>query len=94
MVRQWQELFFEKRYHGTPISSPDFVLIAQAHKLASRLVTKREEVADAIAWARQQPGTALIEFQVEAEDLVYPMVPAGAALHQMLRRPRANPTEE
>jgi acetolactate synthase I/II/III large subunit len=94
MVRQWQELFFEKRYHGTPITSPDFVMIAQAHKLASRLVTKREEVKDAIEWARQQPGTTLLEFQVEAEDLVYPMVPAGAGLHQMLRRPHASPAEE
>jgi acetolactate synthase I/II/III large subunit len=87
MVRQWQELFYEKRYYGTPITSPDFAMIAKAHGLAGRLVTQRAEVEEAITWAREQPGTALIEFQVESEDLVYPMVPAGAGLHQMLRRP-------
>jgi acetolactate synthase I/II/III large subunit len=87
MVRQWQELFFEKRYYGTPITSPDFAMIAKAHGLAGRQVTQRAEGEEAIQWAREQPGTALIEFQVEAEDLVYPMVPAGAGLHQMLRRP-------
>jgi acetolactate synthase-1/2/3 large subunit len=87
MVRQWQEFFYDKRYLGTPISSPDFAKIAEAHGLAGRTVTRREDVQDAIEWARQQPGTALIEFRVEAEDAVYPMVPAGAGLHQMIRRP-------
>lgn len=90
MVRQWQELFFDKRYHGTPISSPDFTMIAQAHGLAGRLVSSRKEVEEAIAWARSQPGTALLEFRVKEEDIVYPMVPAGAGLHQMLRRPISN----
>ncbi len=87
MVRQWQELFFDKRYHGTPITSPDFVKIAEAHGLAGRLVTERKDIEDAIAWARNQPGTALLEFRVKPDDIVYPMVPAGAGLHQMLRRP-------
>lgn len=93
MVRQWQELFFDKRYHGTPISSPDFVKIAEAHGLAGRLVTDRKEVEEAIAWARSQPGTTLLEFRVKEEDIVYPMVPAGAGLHQMLRRPHSNSQE-
>jgi acetolactate synthase-1/2/3 large subunit len=87
MVRQWQELFFDKRYHGTPLTSPDFVKIAEAHGLAGRLITQRKDVEDAISWARNQPGTALLEFQVKPDDIVYPMVPAGAGLHQMLRRP-------
>ena len=87
MVRQWQEFFYESRYNGTPITSPDFVKIAEAHGLVGMRVTERKDVEGAIEWARQQPGTALIEFRVEAEDAVYPMVPAGASLHQMIRRP-------
>ncbi len=94
MVRQWQEFFYESRYHGTPISSPDFVKIAEAHGLVGKCVTERKDVEDAIEWARQQPGTVLLEFRVEAEDAVYPMVPAGASLHQMIRRPiLANPNK-
>ena len=89
MVRQWQELFFDKRYHGTPLTSPDFVKIAEAHGIAGRLITERKDVEDAIGWARNQPGTALLEFQVKPDDIVYPMVPAGASLHQMLRRPKS-----
>jgi acetolactate synthase-1/2/3 large subunit len=50
-------------------------------------VTKREEVAEAIEWARKTPGPVVLEFRVEKEDAVYPMVPAGAALDQMIRRP-------
>ena len=88
MVRQWQEFFYESRYHGTPLTSPDFVKIVDAHGLVGMRVTERKEVESAIEWARQQPGTSLIEFRVEAEDAVYPMVPAGAALHQMIRRPQ------
>ena len=87
MVRQWQEFFYESRYNGTPISSPDFVKLADAHGLVGQRVTQRGEIEDAIEWARQQPGTALLEFRVVAEDAVYPMVPAGASLHQMIRRP-------
>lgn len=90
MVRQWQELFFDKRYHGTPITSPDFVKIAEAHGLAGRLVSERKDVEDSVNWARSQPGTVLLEFRVKEEDIVYPMVPAGAGLHQMLRRPLSN----
>ena len=87
MVRQWQEFFYEGNYQGTPLSSPDFVKIADAHGLVGKRVTARKEVAQAVEWARNQAGTALIEFVVEAEESVYPMVPAGAALHQMIRRP-------
>jgi acetolactate synthase I/II/III large subunit len=86
MVRQWQEFFYESRYHGTPLTSPDFIKIADAHGLVGMRVTERKGVESAIEWARQQPGTALVEFRVEADDAVYPMVPAGASLHQMIRR--------
>jgi acetolactate synthase-1/2/3 large subunit len=67
--------------------SPDFVKLADAHGVPARRVTKREEVDEAIAWARSIQGPTVIEFRVEQEEAVYPMVPAGAALDQMLQRP-------
>ncbi|MBT3336498.1 MAG: biosynthetic-type acetolactate synthase large subunit [Anaerolineae bacterium] len=87
MVRQWQEFFFDKRYAATPISGPDFVKLAEAHGIPARRVTKPEEAMDAIKFAQETPGPVLIEFQVEMEEAVYPMVPAGAPLNEMLRRP-------
>ena len=74
--------------------TPDFVKIAEAHGLPARLITKPEEVKDAIAFARNTPGPVLLEFRVEQEEAVYPMVPAGAALDEMLRRPVRNAVEE
>jgi acetolactate synthase-1/2/3 large subunit len=87
MVRQWQEFFFDKRYSAVNMVTPDFVKLAEAHHVPGRLVTKREEVADAIEWARKTKGPVVLEFRVEQEDSVYPMVPQGAALHEMIRRP-------
>ncbi len=87
MVRQWQEFFYDKRYSATPMVGPDFVKIAEAHELTGIRVTRREDVVDAIRQARQAPGTVLIDFRVEKEDSVYPMVPSGAAIDKMIRRP-------
>jgi acetolactate synthase-1/2/3 large subunit len=87
MVRQWQELFYERRYVATPLVSPDFVKLAEAHGLTGIRVSARSEVADAVERARKIRGTVVIDFRVEQEDSVYPMVPSGAALNEMLRRP-------
>jgi acetolactate synthase I/II/III large subunit len=87
MVRQWQEFFYERRYAATPLSSPDYVKIAEAYGFAATAVTRRPEVIPAVQAARAHAGTSIIEFRVEQEDLVYPMVPAGADLHAMIRRP-------
>jgi acetolactate synthase-1/2/3 large subunit len=87
MVRQWQEFFFEKRYSAVNMLTPDFVKLAEAHGVPARRVTTREEVDEAIAWARSTEGPVVLEFKVEKEDAVYPMVPAGSALHEMIRRP-------
>ena len=87
MVRQWQEFFFEKRYSAVNMLTPDFVKIAEAHGIPARLVTKRDEVNEAIEWARKTPGPVVLEFRVEQEEAVYPMVPAGASLDQMIQRP-------
>ncbi len=89
MVRQWQEFFYERRYAATPLLSPDFAKIAEAYGLKALTVKTRAEVVPAIEAARAHPGTVLLEFQVEQEDTVYPMVPAGADLHAMIRRPSA-----
>ncbi len=87
MVRQWQEFFFDSRYAGTPLNNPDFVKIAEAHNIPARLVTQPAEVVPAIEYARQITGPVLLEFRVEKEDAVYPMVATGAALDEMIRRP-------
>ncbi len=94
MVRQWQEFFFEKRYSGVNMTSPDFVKLAEAHGVPARQVTKPEDVQDAITFARETPGPVVLEFRVEQEEAVYPMVPAGAALDEMLRRPVRVATEK
>jgi acetolactate synthase-1/2/3 large subunit len=87
MVRQWQEFFYDKRYSATPIIGPDFVKIAEAHGLLGLRVTRREDVVSAIRQAREAEGSVLIDFRVEKEDSVYPMVPSGAAIDKMIRRP-------
>jgi acetolactate synthase-1/2/3 large subunit len=87
MVRQWQEFFYEKRYAATPLVNPDFVKLADAYGIPATAVTSRAEVIPAVAEARRRRGPALIDFRVEQEDAVYPMVPAGADLHAMIRRP-------
>lgn len=88
MVRQWQELFYEKRYEATPLFNPDFCKLAEAYRIPNRRVTQREEIEDAVQFARDIDGPTLIEFVVEKEEMVYPMVPAGADLHDMKRRPK------
>ena len=92
MVRQWQEFFYERRYAATPLRNPDFVAVAAAYGLPGRSVQTRGEVLPAVAEARRHRGGYVIDFRVEQEDSVYPMVPAGAALDAMIRRP--NPIVE
>jgi acetolactate synthase-1/2/3 large subunit len=87
MVRQWQEFFYDRNYESTPLLNPDFVKLAEAFGIRSTAVKQRAEVMPAIQAARQHDGPVLIDFQVEQEDSVYPMVAAGADLHQMIRRP-------
>ncbi len=87
MVRQWQDLFYGKRYIATPISCPDFVKIAEAYCIPGRRVTRKEEVKSAIEQAMAHKGPFLVEFMVEPEENVYPMVPPGASLAQVLEAP-------
>lgn len=88
MVRQWQQMFYDSRYVQTPISGPDFIKLAEAYGLPGYRVEKLEEVIPTMRRAQAYQGPVLIEFVVESIDNVYPLVPAGADLHQMIRRPQ------
>jgi acetolactate synthase-1/2/3 large subunit len=90
MVRQWQEMFYDRRYESTYLLNPDFVRLAEAYGIPAFRVKEPKDTVAAIAAARRETGPALIEFEVarEGEDgNVYPIVPPGAALHEMVRRP-------
>jgi acetolactate synthase I/II/III large subunit len=89
MVRQWQELFYERRYAATPMLSPDFCKLAEAHGLAGLRCSERGAVRDTIDAARTRSGTVVVDFRVAAEENVYPMVPSGGDIGAMIRRPEA-----
>jgi acetolactate synthase-1/2/3 large subunit len=92
MVRQWQEFFYEERYNATPMFSPDFCKLAEAYGIPSVRITSREQIKDAVAQARQYNDRPfLVDFMVVKRDIVYPMVPVGADLANMIRRPTATP---
>jgi acetolactate synthase-1/2/3 large subunit len=92
MVRQWQEFFYDRNYEATPLLNPNFVKLGEAYGICSMVVQKRGEVVPAVRAAHAHKGPVLIDFKVEQEDTVYPMVAAGAALNEMIRRP--NPLVE
>ena len=94
MVRQWQEFFYERRYAATPLLSPDFAKLAECFGLKGVTVDKRQDVVPMVQSARAHEGTVVMNFMVEQEDTVYPMVPAGADLHDMIRRPSLAPIVE
>ena len=88
MVRQWQELFFGKRYVATPLAGPDFVKIAEAYGIPGLKVKHKEGVVPAIEQAMAEEGPFLIDFVVEPEENVYPMVPPGASLAEVMEAPK------
>lgn len=88
MVRQWQEMFYEERYQSTPMFSPDFCKLAEAYGIPTMRVTSRDDIQKSVEFARSHEGPVLIEYVVMKEDIVYPMVPAGADLDNMIRRPK------
>jgi acetolactate synthase I/II/III large subunit len=84
MVRQWQELFFEKRYSFTEIQSPDFVTLSNAYGISARRISKSDELDDAVTEMLNHKGPFLLEVTVEREDNVFPMVPAGASVSDVI----------
>jgi len=87
MVRQWQELFFKRNYSGTPILGPDFARLAEAYGILGITVKDKSEVVSAVQRAKETPGPALIDFQIEREHNVFPIVPVGQPIDKMIRRP-------
>jgi acetolactate synthase-1/2/3 large subunit len=84
MVRQWQQLFYDKRYSSTPMAAPDFVKLAEAYGAVGLRATKPSEVVPVIEQALKTPKPVIMDFRVEPEECVMPMVPAGKAMHEML----------
>ena len=84
MVRQWQELFFEKRYSFTEILSPDFVKVADAYGIPGRSVHNRSELESAMSMMIDHKGPYLLEVMIEKEDNIFPMVPAGKSVSQIM----------
>lgn len=84
MVRQWQELFFDERYSFTHMDNPDFVAIAKAFNINGKLVTKREELDDAIADMLKDDKPYLLVVEVEQKGMVYPMIPAGTCVTNII----------
>ncbi len=82
MVRQWQQFFHEKRYSCTPIWSPDYVKLAEAYGIPGYRVKDAAELADTVGRANAQPGPALVEFVIEQEANVFPMIPPGGSLSE------------
>jgi acetolactate synthase-1/2/3 large subunit len=87
MVRQWQQMFFEGRYSGTPLLGPDFAQVAKAYGINGLTVREKSEVVPAISQAMATDGPMLIDFLIEQEENVYPMVAPGSPVHRMIRRP-------
>jgi acetolactate synthase-1/2/3 large subunit len=88
MVRQWQELFYGKRYVATPLTCPDFVKIGEAYCIPALRVSRKQEVVPAIEQAMKEEGAFIVDFVVEPEENVYPMVPPGAALAELIESPK------
>ena len=84
MVRQWQELFYKRRYSYTKLENPDFVKLAEAYGAVGMRITKKEDVRKSIEKAIEIDNTVLLDFVVEEEENVYPMVPAGEAINRMI----------
>src|SRR5260370_38370293 len=93
MVRQCQDFFYDKRYVATPLVAPDFAALANAFGIRGERITSRREVIPTIRSAREPSESVLIDFRVEQEDSVYPMVPPAGSLHEMIRRPHSRPVE-
>lgn len=87
MVRQWQDIFYNKRYSGTPLFNPDFVKVAEAYGIPGRAITRKEDVYQAIKEAQATDGPFLLDFQVDELTNVFPMVAAGGSNVDMIRRP-------
>ena len=88
MVRQWQDFFYDKTYTATGYTrNPDFVKLAEAYGIPGMRVTDKIQVETSIRWAMEKPGPVIVDFMVEPEENVYPMIPAGESLAEIIEEP-------
>jgi acetolactate synthase-1/2/3 large subunit len=88
MVHQWQNLFYGQRYMATTLSCPDFIKIAEAYGIPALNVEHKEDVRSSIMRAIADPGPFILNFVTPPDENVYPMVPPGAALHEIIEAPK------
>ena len=84
MVRQWQQFFHNRRYSETPISGPDYEQFATAYGLSGKTVRPGDDVEAAVEWAQEQPGCVVLDFHIDPEANVYPMIPSGMSVNEMI----------
>jgi acetolactate synthase I/II/III large subunit len=84
MVRQWQQFFHNRRYSETPISGPDYESLAAAYGLAGRTVREGDDVEEAVRWAQERHGCTILDFHIDPEANVYPMIPSGMSVNEMI----------
>jgi acetolactate synthase-1/2/3 large subunit len=84
MVRQWQQFFHNRRYSETPITGPDYEKFAAAYGLSGRTVRPGENIEAAVEWAQETPGCTILDFRIDPEANVYPMIPSGMSVREMI----------
>jgi acetolactate synthase-1/2/3 large subunit len=83
MVRQWQDMFFEKRYASTELVNPDFIMIAKAYNIPGKIVTKREDLVSSLEGMLSAEGPYILEIKIEKEGNVFPMVEPGSSVSEV-----------
>ena len=94
MVVQWQRIFYQNNFVATQYTgNPDFVKLAEAYGIPGRRITEKENVADSITWAMEQTGPVLLDFWVDEEEMVYPMIPPGLSVAELMEDPHLTSTK-
>jgi len=88
MVREWQQFFHNRRYSETPITGPRYEEMAAAYGLAGQTVREGDDVEAAVNWAQEHPGCTILDFHIDPEANVYPMIPSGMSVHEMIEETR------
>ncbi len=84
MVRQWQQFFHNRRYSETPITGPDYEQLTAAYGIAGRTVSEDDDVQAAVQWAQEREGCTILDFHIDPEANVYPMIPSGMSVNEMI----------
>ena len=91
MVVQWQRIFYNRSFVATQYTgNPDFVKLAEAYGIPARRITDKSEVVDSLVWAKEEDGPVLLDFWVDEEENVYPMIPPGLSMKDIIEDPNIN----